>query len=123
MIKLCTPEYCIEIDITDPSWCKCWLTKGDNVVYLGAESLKYLKAHLISGLADDTKKSSGRLEDLNVSWVLSLAEAHHVLYVSIDAVDKILIWQDAHSSVGPTYLMRLSEDRLSQWRSQLEELQ
>lgn len=122
MIQLCTPEYCIEIDTSNVGWCKCWLTKGEKVVYLGAESLKYLKEHLLSGLDDKKKETIGKLEGLDVSWVLSLAEAHHVLYVSVYQ-DKTLIWQAANSVGMPTYIMRLSKDQLLQWRSQLEVLQ
>jgi hypothetical protein len=122
MIQLCTSEYCMEIDITDPDWCKCWLTKDENIIYLGAESLKYLKEHLLSGLDDNTQESMGRRESLNISWVLSLAKAHHVLYISIDTENKTLIWQATNSVGMPTYIMRLSRDQLLQWRYQLEGL-
>ena len=122
MIRLDSSEYAFEIDTTNPNWCQCWLTKDENIIYLGAEKLLYLKEHLLSGFSESAKESTGRLEGMNISWVLSLAETHHVLYVSTDTEDKTLIWQNAHSTRNPTYRMRISKDELSKWRSQLETL-
>src|SRR6266496_6524197 len=115
MIRLCTSEYCFEIDTANARWCQCWLTKGENAIYLGAESLLYLKEHLLSGLDDNPKESMGRLEDMSVSWILSLAEAHYVLYVSMNTEDKTLIWQNAQSAGKETYIMTMSRDQLLQW--------
>ena len=122
IIQLDSTEYRFEIDLTNANWCQYWLTNNEIVIYLGAEKLPYLKEHLLSGFSESAEESMGRLEGMNISWVLSLAETHHVLYVSTDTEDKTLIWQNAHSTRNPTYRMRISKDELSKWRSQLETL-
>jgi hypothetical protein len=120
MLHLCASEYCIEIDITDPGWCRCWLTKGEEIIFLGAESLKYVRDHLLSGLDNNSKKTAGNLLGYDVRWVLSLAEAHHVLYTAMDNEDRILLWQDKNANV--ICLIRVSQTQYLQWHNKLEEL-
>jgi len=121
LIQLCTSEYCIQIDAIEEDWCSCRLFKGEAVIYLGANTLKYLKDHLLSGLDDGAKETRAELLGHKVSWVLTLAEAHHILYVANDGMEKVLLWQDRYGEI--VAIIRLSHDQCLQWRSQLESLE
>lgn len=118
MIRLCANQYCIEIDTSNDSWCKCWLKIGEDVTYLGSTDLKYLKDHLLAGLDDSPKESSSRLHEFDVSWVLSLSEVHTVLYVAVDDQDKLLLLQDADAK--EICIIRLSKDQCIQWLNQIQ---
>ena len=118
IIQLCADQYSIEIDITNNSWCKCWLKIGESVTYLGAADLKYLKNHLLAGLDDSPKESSGHLHEYDVSWVLSLSEAHTVLYVAVDDQGKVLLLQDADAK--EICMIKLSQDQYLQWLNQIQ---
>jgi hypothetical protein len=119
MIQFCADQYRIEIDNANQSWCKCWLIIGKDKTYLGAESLKYLKVHLLAGLDDSPKEISGRLYKYNFSWVLSLSEVHTVLYVASDDQDKVLLLQNADGQVQEVCLIKLSRDQCLQWLNQI----
>lgn len=120
MLQLCASEDCIYVDTTDSRWCKCWLIKGEEIVFLGAESLKYVMDHLLSGLDNNSKKTVGNLLGYDVWWVLSLAEAHHTLYAAMANEDRILLWQDKNANVIST--VRLSQIQYLLWHDQLENL-
>lgn len=118
MLSLCADEQCIEIDTTSPNWCKCWLRNGEDVTYLGAESLKYLRDHLLRSFDASPKEGSSSLQGHKVGWILSLAEAHHTLYMSIETDDRVLFWQDKNATVINT--TRLSQKEILHWQNQLE---
>ena len=119
MIQFCADQYCVEIDNANNSWCKCWLIIGKDKTYLGAGSLEYLKAHLLAGLDDSPKETSGRLYKYDFSWVLSLSEVHTVFYVASDDQDKVLLLQNADGHTQEICLIKLSHDQCLQWLAQL----
>ena len=118
MINLCSNEYCIKIDTINNSWCKCWLIIDENTSYLGSESLKYLKDHLLAGLNDSPKKSDGHLHGYDFSWVLSLSEIHTALYVAADDQGKVLLLQDVHAK--EICMIKLSQDQCLQWLNEIQ---
>lgn len=119
MIQLCADQYNIEIDTADDGWCKCWLIIDGNKTYLGAESLKYLKDHLLAGLDDSPKEISGHLYKYDFSWVLSLEEVHSVLYIAKDGLGKVLLVQNVGGHANEICLIKLSQDHCSQWLDQI----
>ncbi len=119
MIKLCADQYSIEIDTNNIGWCKCWLVIEENKTYLGAESLEYLKDHLLAGLDDSPKEISGHLYKYNFSWVLSLEEVHSVLYVAKVDLGKVLLVQNVGGKANEMCLIKLSQDRYLQWLDQI----
>jgi len=119
-MQLYSDQYCIEIDTANNSWCKCWLLIGEDKIYLGAESLKYLKDHLLAGLDDSPKEISGHLYKYDFSWVLSLSEVNTVLYVAKDGLDKVVLLQNVGGHTNEICLIKLSQDRCSQWINQIQ---
>ena len=117
VIRLCANNYCIEIDITNRYWCKCWLVIDDNSTYLGAENLKYLKDHLLAGFDDRPQKISGHLCDDGFSWVLSLAEAHTTLYFTKNGQGRVLLLQDTNGK--DICRIDLSRNKYLEWRNQI----
>jgi hypothetical protein len=120
MIKLNADQYCIEIDTTHNGWCSCWLIIDENKTYLGAESLKYLKDHLLAGLDDSPKEVSGHLYKYDFSWVLSLEEMHSALYIAKDGLGKVLLVQNAGGHTNEICLIKLSQERCLHWISQIQ---
>jgi hypothetical protein len=117
MIRLCANNCCIDIDITNKDWCKCWLIIDDNSTYLGSENLKYLKDHLLAGLDGNPQKISGHSNDDNFSWVLSLAEAHTALYIAKNGQDRVLLLQDTNGK--DICRIELSNKKYLEWRNQI----
>ncbi len=122
MIQLCSDRYSIEIDITNTSWCKCWLIVDEDKSYLGAESLKYIKDHLLAGLDDRPKEISGHLYKYDFSWVLSLSEVHTGLYVAQNGLGKVLLVQNADGHTNEICLIKLSQDRCLQWLDKIRSI-
>jgi hypothetical protein len=121
MINLVSDNCSIQIDITNLDWVKCSLIdKDDSNIYLGAESTKYIKTHFLSALKNELNSSSGKINGISYSWVLSLAEAHHVLYVSKDGDGMLFLWQDKNAKTICTF--RLSKDQCQEWLTQVESI-
>jgi hypothetical protein len=119
-INLVSDNCSIQIDITNLNWAKCSLIdKEDNNIYLGAESAKYIKNHFLSALKNELNSSSGKINGLSYGWVLSLSEAHHVLYMSTDK-DELFLWQDGNAKT--ICIIQLSNDQHQQWLTQIESI-
>jgi hypothetical protein len=118
MLKLFAEDAEFEINVSDSQWCQCRLRHGGNITHLGAESLQYIKGHLLAGLRNEARKFIERYEDHEVSWVLSLAEKHLVLYVTVE-VD-MLLWQNANAM--PICTIKLSPQDRARWIDQLESI-
>ncbi len=120
--RLCTPEFCIEVDTTNKGWWRCSLASGESCQYLGAETPEYLTNHLLTVLnlrwEDLGETIAGDIDGYAVKWVLSLSEDHSSLYVAPDGDCKLLFWQDAHAR--PICVMRLSPELVAQWHNQLQ---
>ncbi|MGI4790017.1 MAG: hypothetical protein ACRYFS_14345 [Janthinobacterium lividum] len=86
------------IETSRDGWAKCFLI-GDERIYLGADVFTIVLSRLRDALSSSHAfdgPSAGEIEGLPVVWRLSLAEAHHVLYVGDDGSDRVLFWQNAH---------------------------
>ena len=121
-LKLCAIDSCLVIENIDKEhgWYECKLLLGESSIRLGAETLDYIKGHLLTGLTEEPKKSDGQWDGREVYWVLSLAERHYVLYATKDSTDIILLWQDAMDVRIALVPMRLSRDQCLEWCRQLE---
>ena len=105
------------IETSREGWSKCFLVNSERLC-LGAGDfivLSRLRDALSSQPALD-ESAAGEIEGLPVAWRLSLAEAHHVLYVGDDGPDRVLFWQDARTSpVSIVGIMRLSPVQHQSW--------
>ncbi len=108
----------IEVDITNPAWCECWLEDGANRIYLGADSFTYIQSHLLHALEGKPDKIAGASNGKQVYWILSLLEAYHTLYCAISGEDKILFWQDKHGNIISE--IKLPTPLANQWIIQLK---
>jgi hypothetical protein len=118
-IKLVSDNCSIQIDLTNLDWVKCLLIDKEDSIYLGAESAKYIKDHFLSALENELNSSSGKINGISYAWVLSLSEAHHVLYVSTDE-NKSFLWQDENAKT--ICIIQLSDDQYQQWLTQIESI-
>ena len=110
----------IELDVTDPGWCRCWLYDGANRIYLGAETSRYIQSHLLDGLENNPEKIAGIINGEEVYWILSLEEAHHTLYCTVSNEDKILFWQDKYAKIISE--IKLPAEKVNEWIDQLKAL-
>jgi len=125
LITLCSREACLQIRQTtiDGTWSQCWLLQNNkDPRFLGADSLKIILSRLLDGLDNNSRQSEGKLGDYEAYWVLSLAEAHHALYIAKDGTERILLWQDADRGISVVCEMRLSQNECSEWISKLRAL-
>jgi hypothetical protein len=122
MIDFWGSHSCFKIDVSNPAWCKCWLEIDGTLIYLGAESLNYLKSHLLLGLNGEPKKSSGNLNGNDVSWVMSLAEIHTVLYLASKDDTKILFFQNADDLSKKPHTIEISQKETLVWLHTIEKI-
>ena len=104
-------------------WTRCHLVAADgrSATFLGAEALDIIAGRLVAQLLDADRPPTSTIGTRPVRWVLSLAEAHHQLYVAWEGTERILQWRDGHGHpLEP--VLRLSEDGFRQWRAQLAPL-
>ena len=117
-ITLSAGSSSLVIETERNGWARCFLLDGRRI-YLGADSIGIVLTRLRDAV-DVTKPldcpDGRRLEGLPVSWRLSLAAAHHVLYVGDDRADRVLFWQNTLTSpVSIAGVMRLSPAQSQQW--------
>ncbi len=110
------------IETNADGWAKCFLIERERI-YLGADDFSIIATRLREGLRSRDVLAggvAGELQGLPVAWLLSLAEAHHALYVAESGSERLLFWQNAHQS--PVFLagvMRLSPEQRVQWQEAL----
>ena len=110
---------CIRLFVDRNEWCRCQLV-ADGVTDLGAETLTYIVSHLLEALDRTNWQKIGYISNCPVRWVLSLAEAHCILYAAESDSDLILIWQGKDEHVIGN--LRLSAEQCRQWRNTLSAL-
>jgi hypothetical protein len=118
LIELCSDGDCIQIELADAhyDWWKWWLQRdAKQPIFLGAESLSILGPRLLAALLGEPLNPAGIIGDKEVYWVLSLAEAHHVLYLAKDQSDTVLYWKDLGAGVGVVGIIRLSDVQKQTW--------
>ena len=110
--------------VNELGWSRCFfMTAEGQTMYLGAESQSYLVKRLLEGLSDHPASgTSDDVEGVPVRWILSLAEAHHVLYAAVRGPEDLcLFWIDAHTA--PTRIVAtidISPRQRAEWREELE---
>ena len=115
-------DWALAIDVTDEAWCRCTLIGVKTAIFLGAESLSYLRDHLMSIFDQNAVGIRSQWAGYDeVRWILTLAEAYHSLYVANDGPDRTLLWQDKHAQLICT--MRLTLEDCARWRSQIESME
>ena len=117
-LTLSTGSSSLVIETESNGWARCFLVE-DKRIYLGADSIEIVLARLrdaVDAMKPLDCSAGWKLEGLPVAWRLSLAEVHHVLYVGEDEADRVLFWQNAHTSpVSIAGIMRLSPAQCQQW--------
>jgi len=123
--RLCSDNTCLELRLVDEGtqWCQCWLlTENLAPRFLGADSTKVILSRLLDGLAGAIPRPGSEWLGREVFWILSLAEAHHVLYVAREGADTLLLWQDAGTGTEAVSVMRLSPAQREEWVSTINSL-
>ncbi len=77
----------------------------------------YIVPQLLAGL----NRATSAIDMVKPTWVLSLSEAHCVLYIVYNGTSRQLLWQDAGGSeVRWIGLMTLADDECIQWTNKIE---
>ena len=98
-------------------WCEVVL-EADGRHELGAETRAVLVERLLRGLRDELPEpTSGELDGVAVSWVLSLSERHASIYAAQRADVRSLYFQDSEGNLIVRVDLK-SEDR-KRWVSLL----
>lgn len=110
------------IETNADGWARCFLADRERT-YLGAEDFSVIATRLQEGLRRRNALAggaAGELQGLPVAWLLSLSEAHHVLYMAASGSNRLLFWQNADQSpVLLAGVMRLSPEQRVQWQETL----
>jgi len=121
LVRLCTQEACIEINVSNGQWCRCTLVYSDMLYYLGAERLDYIANRLLivvsspwEELADSV---AGRINGYEVKMALALSEEHSTVYVAVDGRYQLLLFEDKEGNL--IYTMRLFPKERLKWQAQL----
>ena len=114
----------LEPNINELGWTRCYLLTPQRI-FLGADGLPYVTAGLLKAVGDvlGDDLPSGEIAGHRVQCAFLLCEAHHALYYADDGQDRLLFWQNAHSSPMPVVgTIRLSPAQRRQWQMQLNAL-
>ncbi len=103
--------FILRLAINNEKWCRVSLVLENKVTYLGAERVDYIVKHLLESLSDDEKTINGYLDGFPVYWVLSLSEAHTILYMANELDGRVLFWQDSGAKILTTLQMREEQKR------------
>src|SRR3989338_7153716 len=90
----------LNIVVHEDEWTQLYLKKNNETIYLGGDIKEIIIPRLLGMLTDFNQAKSGVLCGVDVRWVLSLGERHHVLYASYKMQDGSIkvFWQDADHS-------------------------
>lgn len=122
ILSLAAQENSLHIEANENGWARLTLI-GEEHIYLGADSIEVIASRLLNYLRSGDvlgRASAGEMNGYRVACLLLLSEAHHALYVASSGSDRLLFWQNAHSS--PVFLagvMRLSASQRRQWTQSL----
>lgn len=100
-------------------WCKVQLAHAGQLLQLGADTKSVVIERLMQGLLDELRgQSSGLIDGINVTWVLSLAERHTSIYAAQHEHKKLLFFQDADGKVVAR--IELTDEDRQRWLRELE---
>lgn len=121
-IRLVAEDGRLLLEVGAPDWVRCSLLREGHVIYLGAESPKYLHDRLAQALTDRERELDGEVDGHKVFRVMSLFEGHYVLYASEENDERYLFWQDAGRTGTGMQRMHLTGKQRREWVVQLEAL-
>lgn len=125
ILKLPAEDNSLVIEVDAEGWARCYLVgyAGQERLFLGADDFSVIVIRLNEGLSKRSmlgECSAGTIEGHVVAWLLSLAKAHHALYIALSGPDRLLFWQDANRlPVAIVGSMCLSPERCAQWQESL----
>lgn len=117
LIQLKSNEFILQF--SEEEWCKVTLIVSGQNHYLGADSRNLVLERFFNGLTKDFYFSSGEINGVPVSGVLSLFEAHHTIYLGEIDGKRCLYFQDRDVQIIAEVL--LSDSDLSLWIENLRE--
>ncbi|HQU86816.1 MAG TPA: hypothetical protein PKY59_27025 [Pyrinomonadaceae bacterium] len=79
----------------ESSWLKLYLSNNDEQIFLGAATQKYVIEKLLNCLESSNHKSAGKINGVEVFWVMSLSEKHFVLYCAKSDNSFNFYWQNS----------------------------
>ncbi len=126
LVRLCTPEACIEINVSNEQWqwCRCTLVYSDTLYHLGAETLNNITRQLLHVLSSSweelTNPVAGQINGHEVKVALALSEEHSTMYVATDGTYQLLFLEDKEGNLIYTIPL-LPKERL-EWQTQLKML-
>ncbi len=83
-------------DVDKNNWCRLSIVVNGEVTRLGADTTEIIFKKLNDGLSDFSKKKKvGKIEEIDVIWIISLSEEHFTLYYGENATQKLLFIQNA----------------------------
>ena len=117
LIQLKSNEFILQFSEED--WCEVTLIVSGQNHYLGADSRNLVLERFFNGLTKDFDFSSGEIDGVPVSGVLTLFEAHHTIYLGVIDGKRCLYFQDGDGRIIAEIL--LSDSDLSLWIESLRE--
>lgn len=99
-------------------WCEVVLVASGQRYQLGAETKDIVVARLSDGLDKKLEgQASGSIENVEVRWVLSLAERHYSIYAAEVSNRRVLFFQGPDG--GLVGKLSLDPEERSRWCQQL----
>ncbi len=111
LIQLQSNEFILQF--SEEEWCEVTLIGSGQNHYLGADSRNLVLERFFNGLTKDFDFSSGKINGVPVSGVLTLFEAHHTIYLGEIDSKRCLYFQDGGGQLIAEVL--LSDLDLSLW--------
>lgn len=105
----------VRLEMVQPRWWEWTLVTKDGSVTLGADVLGTVGPLAVERLSGGDV--AGEVDGRQVSWVVSLAEKHHSLYVAVDGVNRLLYFQDSDGRI--VWRDRLTPNHLASWSTAL----
>lgn len=117
LIQLKSNEFILQF--SEKEWCEVRLIISGQSHYLGADSRNLVLQRFLNGLTKDFDFSSGEINGVPVSGVLTLFESHHTIYLGKIDGKQCLYFQDGDGRIIAEIL--LSDSDLSLWIEGLRE--
>lgn len=117
LIQLKSNEFILQF--SEKEWCEVRLIISGQSHYLGADSRNLVLQRFLNGLTKDFDFSSGEINGVPVSGVLTLCESHHTIYLGKIDGKQCLYFEDGDGRIIAEIL--LSDSDLSLWVKDLRE--
>ncbi|TYQ30022.1 hypothetical protein [Pseudanabaena sp. UWO310] len=117
LIQLKLNEFILQF--SEEEWCEVTLIISGQSHYLGADSRNLVLQRFLNGFTKDFDFSSGKINGVPISCVLTLFEAHHTIYLGEIDGKRCLYFQDGDGQIIAEVLLPASD--LSLWIENLRE--